>query len=126
MANGSVYVDEQIKGSKGNVISIGRVLLGVSDSILPGDLEMKTVKTIVFTPWDQGRFVPGSVGPGTYKGWTVMSGSIDTPGSFQNSVSVRTQRVELLTAGTINFALGIGTQHIGSGSFRANFIAVGN
>lgn len=136
-STGSVYPDARLVDPRGNVISFGRVKVGVSATLEAHDFEVKTVKSVTFGPFSrvnpQTRFVPGSIGTLTAKQYArefvVMSGSIGSRGALNNNVVVTAYRAR--TLGTITgravtaqgtAGLYIGTQ---AGSFSASYIAVG-
>ncbi len=144
MATGSVYIDAKLKDERGNVVTMGRVLLGQNATINPQDLEMRVVKAISFNPWPgRDTFAAGSIGSQAtklyFREFRTMTGSL---GSLEvldaatgattpvgNYVRVRSYRVQTLGSMTARVTgpqgtarLYIGTQ---AGSMRANYWAVG-
>lgn len=71
MAQGSVDVDVREKFPSGLIMSAGRLKIGNADTITPGDLGMRLIKSFVVTPWNSTPV--GSVTPARV---TVATGSI--------------------------------------------------
>ncbi len=145
MPTGTVYVDGQFKAERGqNVIVVGRVLLGVNATINPRDLNLRTIRSINFNPWQRyDVFVAGSIGSTTskhyFREFRTMIGSIGSLGVLDastsdtapvgNYVRVRSYRVRTFGSITNRSASAQGTKgiYIGTvaGSQRASFVAVG-
>lgn len=148
MALGTVYVDGRFRNAQGQVLVMGRVLLGYNDVIRPKDLELTVIKSIIFQPWAQApvSIIPGSVGSMVGKSYIrsnprqvfFMQGSIgslntqDTSaagvGSLGgNYVRVKSGRITTVgTTGQLNKTGGV-MMTIGTvgGSLRGNYLAVG-
>lgn len=136
-STGSVYPDARITDPRGNVISFGRVKVGVSSTLEAHDFEVKTLKSITFGPFSrvnpQTRFVAGSIGTLSAKEYArefvVMSGSIGSRGALNNNVVVTAYRARTLGTLTSRGVTAQGTKglYIGtqSGSFSSSYIAVG-
>ena len=120
---GTVYVDARFKGEAGEVMSVGRVLLGQNDTINPEDVGLNLIRGINFTPWQP------VVTPNTYVGGrrTVrfMGGSI---GSLESETGNYVRVTTHVLRGTGFVAAGYsGTLYIGTfaGSTRASYMAWG-
>ena len=136
-STGSVYPDARIKDPRGNIVSFGRVKVGQNATLEARDFELRTLKSVTFTPQSiitpQTRFVPGSIGSTAGKSYArefvVMTGSIGSRGALNNQVVAVAQRVRTLGSITARAAAPQGTRglYIGTqaGSFGANYIAVG-
>lgn len=136
-STGTVYPDARIKDPRGNIVSFGRVKVGQNATLEARDFELRTLKSVTFTPQSvitpQTRFVAGSIGSAGGKNYArefvVMTGSIGSRGALNNQVVVVTQRARTFGSFTAKSAAPQGTRglYIGTqaGSFGANYIAVG-
>jgi len=143
MSTGTVYIDARLKDERGNVVTMGRVLLGHNAIINPQDVGLSTVKAITFTAWDTlaASIIPGSAGSMVGKNYdrsnprhiTVMAGSIGSQNNLGrnttaatgsgNYVRVRALRLRSGAQGSAGrAALSMGTH---PGSVRASYWAVG-
>lgn len=140
MAAGTVYVDGSFRNSKGQVMVMGRVLLGTNDTIRPRDLGLRTIKSIVFSPWGDQDAALTLDAMGSVRSFRVITGSIGSLDVLDTSTSslaasgtgnyVRTRALVIRPAGSIGVAANHGggvRVYIGTvgGSMRASFIAVG-
>jgi len=151
MSTGTVYIDARLKDERGNVITMGRVLLGHNAIINPQDVGLSTVKAITFTAWDTlaASIIPGSAGSLAGKDYnrsnprhiTVMAGSIGSQNNLGrnttaatgsgNYVRVRAFRIRetgtKTLVGTPTSRLYITYSRLGThpGSVRASYWAVG-
>lgn len=134
MATGTVYVDASIKDQERDAsLVVGRLLVGNNSTVRPQDLNLRTIRSMVLTPWGAGpaRFIPGS---GQLRSAIIMSGSIGSLGVLDTSTAAATPvgnyvriRAHRLY-GTGQGANSTGTWRLGTqaGSMRASFIAVGH
>lgn len=111
----SPTIQVSIRPSTGHdtVIKIGQVRIKSTATIDAEDVDLRTIKSAIFTPYDSqplGR--PG--GP------PVLYGSVTVAGSLMNSVRVRSFRGSIVPH--------TGTQHVGTaagGTMQASFFIAG-
>ena len=140
---GTIIVDYSTRDQRGAVLSIGRIKVGQNATIDAADFQMRTLKSVVLTPWpseiSQSAFVPGSIGSQSTKNYRrsffYMAGSIGSLNTLNNYIRVKAfmmiTRGSFTQRGTLSGVLGtwknpaslyIGTQ---PGSMRASYVAVG-
>jgi hypothetical protein len=136
-STGSVYPDARIKDPRGNIISFGRVKVGANATLEARDFELRTLKSVSFTPQQAysvtTRVIPGSIGSTTTRAYSrefvVMMGSVGSRGALNNNLVVNALRVRTFGSITSRSAGAQGTKGVymgtQAGSFGANYIAVG-
>lgn len=106
---GSVYIDARMRDERGNVVVMGRALLGGNATIDASSFDLRTLKSITLMPWHHGQaVVAGSIGSlvGKHYRRTMVSvaGSVGSYGQLGNYVRVHTIRMR-----TIGSFLQVGT-----------------
>lgn len=93
------------------VILMGHTQIKSTATIEAGDLTLRTIKTIVLTPFD---------GPVRSGGPAVLYGSVSVAGSLMNSMRIRSFRGSIVPH--------TGTQHVGTtqgGTMKVGFFIAG-